>query len=78
MNAIYRLLELPYGPLHLIGLIILAFGLIGLDVYIVHEVRKRIQQKTDTYDIWVSVVCGSLVEIILIVNLVYHLYDHLK
>ena len=78
MNAIYRLLDLPDGPLILIGLIISVFGLIGLDVYIVHEVRKRIQQKTDTYDIWVSVVCGSLVEIILIVNLVYHLYDRLK
>lgn len=78
MNAIYRLLDLPDGPLILFGLIISAIGFIGIDVYIVHEVRKRIQQKTDTYDIWVSVVCGSLVEIILIANLVYHLYDLLK
>ena len=78
MNAIYRLLDLPDGPIILFGLIISAIGLIGIDVYIVHEVRKRIQQKTDTYDIWVSVVCGSLVEIILIVNLVYHLYNRLK
>ena len=78
MNAIYRLLDLPDGPIILIGLIIVAIGFIGLDVYIVHEVRKRIQQKTDTYDIWVSYIGASLIQLMMVINIAYHLYHILK
>lgn len=78
MNAIYRLLELPYGPLFLILSILAIISLIALDIYIVCLLRKRIQEGTDTSDIWFSFVCGILVEAILILNLIYPLDKLLK
>ena len=72
MNAIYTLLDQPNGPLILFLFIIAVFGLIALDTFVVCLLRKRIQQKTDTYDVWVAVVCGSLVELILVLNMAYH------
>lgn len=78
MNAIYRLLEIPNGPLLLFLFIIFTFGVIAVDIYIVCLLRKRIQEGKDTSDIWFSLFYGILVELMLFFNIANQLYDLLK
>lgn len=78
MNAIYRLLEIPNGPLLLFLFIIFTFGVIALDIYFVSVLRQRIQEGTDTSDLWFSFVCAILIELMFIFNIAYGFYDLLK
>ncbi len=78
MNAIYRLLDLPDGPIILFGLIILVFSLVALNIYLAGEMKKRIQQKTDTFNIWFSYICACLIQLMFVFNITYHLYHILK
>ena len=78
MNAIYRLLDLPDGPLNLFLFIIAVFGLIALDTFVVCLLRKRIQEGKDTSDYWFSLFYGILVELMLFFNIANQLYDLLK
>ncbi len=77
MNIISRLLE-PYDGLLFILLFYFVIGLIALNVYIVYEMKKRIQEKTDTYDIWFSVVCAILIEASICINIFWNLHGLLK
>lgn len=67
MNFISRMLAIPYGGTSFVLLIVWIGLSIPLNVYVIYQLKKHIQEKTDTEVIWSSVIVFYMIQTMAIV-----------